>query len=578
MATTTNGIATEGEAKTKISSSASVTTDLLITKARVYEIGGDVDNANSYESNQCVKYSDILALYNWYLANNLADPYQISSSTEPDINDRLDATPIGFNGYNAEYGCLSIDDVVRYYPLANIGDPVYDIVHQVQNIYTPSSWAFELFAVSNCYLELAYSSGVGVIPQTVSELASSQYIQGQNNTNNDLTDYFSSINSVLNVPPYTYQYNILGQFGPNIVPYIEDPFSPNQSYFTKYFQLNSSQKFSVIYNIDGYLSGINQIDHLPATYVITFADFGGGYSFEELQVSNMSFNTGYICYDSELVFYDVTTKPSSAIFEIHKEVTTGGLLIITFTKCADITLPLPYVEYYLVAFRPEVCCTNFNTSYPTTLAFWYTNAHEISELGQQDYGGVDYWAMYDIKLSDSYYTPDHRPMDIHSLSLTQYVGVPGTILTNQAYGITYNTGDMYLTYNRGILDLKTYDDDGSSGLSQTSFQSDSELKHHGSITVGNDIGYIILDSGSFDTLTEMDPTIGCVEFKSGWWGIPETAYEQYFGEAPDIIVTEFPRAIQISIKLPQGLIDYLWSNSVPFYLYYRNYYYQFVIS
>jgi len=168
MATTTNGIATEGEAKTKIGSSAAVTTNLLITKARVYEIGGNVDNANSYESNQCVKYSDILAgvLYNWYLASDLADPYQISSAVEPDINDRLDATPDGFNGYNAEYCCLDIEHVVRYYPLTTVGDPNYDIEHQLESIYAPSSWVFELFAVSNCYLELAYSSegGGGVRP------------------------------------------------------------------------------------------------------------------------------------------------------------------------------------------------------------------------------------------------------------------------------------------------------------------------------------------------------------------------------------------------------------------------------
>jgi len=96
----------------------------------------------------------------------------------------------------------------------------------------------------------------------------------------------------------------------------------------------------------------------------------------------MSFDTGYIgYYNSSLVFYDDTVKPSNAIFKIHKEITTSGLLIITFTKCVNITRSLPYSEYYLVAFRPEVCCTNFNTSYPTTLAFWYTNAYEISELG-----------------------------------------------------------------------------------------------------------------------------------------------------------------------------------------------------
>jgi len=57
------------------------------------------------------------------------------------------------------------------------------------------------------------------------------------------------------------------------------------------------------------------------------------------------------------------------------------------------------------------------------------------------------------------------------------------------------------------------------------------------------MSYIVLDSGAFDNLSEMDPAVGCIEFGSGWWGIPEVAYEQYFGEAPDIIVTEFPRAI-----------------------------------
>ena len=60
MATGTNGIATEGEAKSKLVYSGSVDTNKCCTKARAIAMGADRTKLTSYEDNQLVKYNDIV--------------------------------------------------------------------------------------------------------------------------------------------------------------------------------------------------------------------------------------------------------------------------------------------------------------------------------------------------------------------------------------------------------------------------------------------------------------------------------------------------------------------------------------
>ncbi len=59
MATGTNGIATEGEAKEKLGYSGSVDTNKCCTKARAVAMGADSSKLTSYKDNQLVKYSDL---------------------------------------------------------------------------------------------------------------------------------------------------------------------------------------------------------------------------------------------------------------------------------------------------------------------------------------------------------------------------------------------------------------------------------------------------------------------------------------------------------------------------------------
>lgn len=59
MATGTNGIATEGEAKEKLGYSGSVDTNKCCTKARAIAMGADSSKLTSYKDNQLVKYSDL---------------------------------------------------------------------------------------------------------------------------------------------------------------------------------------------------------------------------------------------------------------------------------------------------------------------------------------------------------------------------------------------------------------------------------------------------------------------------------------------------------------------------------------
>ena len=59
MATETNGIATEGEAKSKLVYSGSVDTNKCCTKARAIAMGADSSKLSEYKVNQLVKHSDV---------------------------------------------------------------------------------------------------------------------------------------------------------------------------------------------------------------------------------------------------------------------------------------------------------------------------------------------------------------------------------------------------------------------------------------------------------------------------------------------------------------------------------------
>lgn len=59
MATGTNGIATEGEAKSKLSYTGSVNSSKGCTKARAVTMGVDSTKLSRYQDTQLVKYSDI---------------------------------------------------------------------------------------------------------------------------------------------------------------------------------------------------------------------------------------------------------------------------------------------------------------------------------------------------------------------------------------------------------------------------------------------------------------------------------------------------------------------------------------
>lgn len=68
MATGTNGIATEGEAKSKLGYSGSVDTNKCCTKARAVVMGADSAKLSGYTDNQLVKYDDIqVALYHYVI-------------------------------------------------------------------------------------------------------------------------------------------------------------------------------------------------------------------------------------------------------------------------------------------------------------------------------------------------------------------------------------------------------------------------------------------------------------------------------------------------------------------------------
>lgn len=69
MATGTNGIATEGEAKSKLGYSGTVDTNKCCTKTRAVAMGADSSKLTSYKDNQLVKYSDISKVASYVTLN-----------------------------------------------------------------------------------------------------------------------------------------------------------------------------------------------------------------------------------------------------------------------------------------------------------------------------------------------------------------------------------------------------------------------------------------------------------------------------------------------------------------------------
>lgn len=61
MATGTNGIATEGEAKIKLGYNGSVDTNKCCTKARAIAMGADSAKLSGYKDSKLIKYTDLVA-------------------------------------------------------------------------------------------------------------------------------------------------------------------------------------------------------------------------------------------------------------------------------------------------------------------------------------------------------------------------------------------------------------------------------------------------------------------------------------------------------------------------------------
>lgn len=92
MATGTNGIATEGEAKSKLGYSGSVDTNKCCTKARAIAMGADSSKLSAYKDNQLVKYSDIQPAKIYYTVT-----VKNSVNSNVTISSEIDSQSIEYN-------------------------------------------------------------------------------------------------------------------------------------------------------------------------------------------------------------------------------------------------------------------------------------------------------------------------------------------------------------------------------------------------------------------------------------------------------------------------------------------------
>ena len=97
MATGTNGIATEGEAKSKLGYSGSVNTNKCCTKARAITMGADSSKLTSYKDNQLVKYSDLYKAIKTYDVSISDETYNAEIDYDKCIL-RINNTDKSFNG------------------------------------------------------------------------------------------------------------------------------------------------------------------------------------------------------------------------------------------------------------------------------------------------------------------------------------------------------------------------------------------------------------------------------------------------------------------------------------------------
>ena len=78
MATGTNAIATEGEAKSKLGYSGTVDTNKCCTKAKAVAMGADSSKLGSYKDTQLIKYSNIAKPSKSYRIKGDLSPYNSS--------------------------------------------------------------------------------------------------------------------------------------------------------------------------------------------------------------------------------------------------------------------------------------------------------------------------------------------------------------------------------------------------------------------------------------------------------------------------------------------------------------------
>lgn len=128
MATGTNGIATEGEAKSKLVYSGSVDTNKCCTKARAIAMGADRTKLTSYEDNQLVKYNDIV---NVMINYNIIDYFRAILYLTNCTNEKIELKQS--NGLKTEYvypngnGQPSISAIQIYYDSSSIKPYPYQV-------------------------------------------------------------------------------------------------------------------------------------------------------------------------------------------------------------------------------------------------------------------------------------------------------------------------------------------------------------------------------------------------------------------------------------------------------------------
>lgn len=401
MATKNNGIATEGEAKSKIGSSSDVTTNLAITKLRLQEIGGQLVSGVSYADNQCVKYSDIYVyvppaptLYYWYTTNTLMKSQSsVYQSSAPIPDERYDAYFDGSwsssgNDRYASYTPFNTVRLLEFYECNNFP--------QQGNFNIPQS----VDAAKGNMDLILFSSALPLPNSLYNSTFNTVYTQCLNTPNLQ----FNGANSLLNEFP-----NISSATSDLLRSFLGSIYSGGNNSQILWNNYGNTCRLNMVFGQEFYILYYGSGDFTEMSISMSIqngkiSEFAIGHIYtDDLTLVAEESRTFYINYNYRSGQLEITTLPiyeeSYSVFElVIMKNTNNDTLLAKFRRITNGSekdpLYVPYITDIVFNAKPQPL-DPINLIYNYDAATWWKNKYSVNQ--DNPVLGLDSLAMYQIR-------------------------------------------------------------------------------------------------------------------------------------------------------------------------------------